>query len=45
MAKWNIDPDHSVASFVVRHMMITDIRGTLTGITGTIFFDADEIEK
>lgn len=45
MAKWNIDPDHSVASFVVRHMMITDIRGTLTGITGTIFFDAAEIER
>ena len=45
MAKWNIDPDHSVASFVVRHMMITGIRGTLTGITGTIFFDADDIEK
>ncbi len=45
MTKWNIDPDHSVAGFSIRHMMITNIRGTLTGITGTIFFDPDAIES
>jgi len=45
MAKWNIDPDHSVASFAVRHMMITNIRGTLTGITGTILFDPAAMER
>lgn len=43
MAKWNIDPDHSVAGFSIRHLMITNIRGTLTGITGTILFDPDDI--
>lgn len=45
MAKWNIDPDHSVAGFTVRHMMVTNIRGTLTGITGTVLFDPAAIES
>jgi polyisoprenoid-binding protein YceI len=45
MAKWNIDPDHSAAGFTVRHMMVTNIRGTLTGITGTILFDPATIES
>jgi polyisoprenoid-binding protein YceI len=45
MAKWNIDPDHSVAGFAIRHLMITNIRGTLTGITGTVLFDPAAIEN
>jgi polyisoprenoid-binding protein YceI len=39
VAKWNIDADHSVASFSIRHMMVADVRGTITGITGTILFE------
>ncbi len=45
MAKWTIDPDHSVAGFSVRHMMVTDVRGTVTGITGTILFDPAALEQ
>jgi polyisoprenoid-binding protein YceI len=45
MAHWNIDPDHSVAGFSIRHMMVTDIRGTITGITGTITFDPGAEEQ
>ncbi len=45
MTKWNIDPDHSVAGFTIRHLMIANIRGTLTGITGTILFDPASIEN
>jgi len=45
MAKWNIDPDHSAAGFTVRHMMVTSIRGTVSSITGTIFFDPAAIEN
>ncbi len=45
MAKWNIDPDHSVAGFTIKHMMVTNIRGTLTGVTGTILFDPAAIES
>jgi polyisoprenoid-binding protein YceI len=39
MAKWNIDSDHSVAAFTVRHFMITLVRGQFNRITGTIEFD------
>lgn len=45
MTKWNIDPDHSVAAFTIRHLMVANIRGTLTGITGTILFHPDAIES
>jgi polyisoprenoid-binding protein YceI len=41
MAKWKIDPDHSVAAFIVRHMMIADVRGQFNKISGTIYFDPD----
>jgi polyisoprenoid-binding protein YceI len=39
MAKWNIDSDHSVAAFRVRHFMITLVRGQFNQITGTLEFD------
>lgn len=43
MNKWVIDPDHSVAGFVVRHMMITNVRGQFNKIRGTIHFDPDDV--
>jgi polyisoprenoid-binding protein YceI len=45
MAKWKIDPDHSVAAFIVRHMMIADVRGQFNKISGTIYFDPAEAAK
>lgn len=39
MAKWNIDPDHSVAAFKVRHMMLANVRGQFNKISGSIQFD------
>ena len=45
MAKWIIDPDHSVAAFVVRHMMVTNVRGQFNKVTGEIHFDASDIEN
>ncbi len=45
MAQWNIDPDHSAAGFSIRHMMVTYIRGTITGITGTVSFDPQAMER
>jgi len=41
MAKWSIDPDHSVAAFTVRHFMITLVRGQFNQVTGTIQLDPD----
>ncbi|MCL5022139.1 MAG: YceI family protein [Nitrospirae bacterium] len=46
MAKWIIDPDHSVATFTVRHMMVTDVHGQFNKISGTISFDpADPVHS
>jgi polyisoprenoid-binding protein YceI len=36
---YQIDPAHSSAHFSVRHMMITNVRGTFSGVTGTVVYD------
>jgi polyisoprenoid-binding protein YceI len=45
MAQWTIDPDHSVAAFVVRHMMVCDVHGQFNTVSGTISFDPAEPER
>lgn len=40
---YKIDPAHSSAHFSIRHMMITNVRGTFTGITGTVIYDATNL--
>jgi polyisoprenoid-binding protein YceI len=36
---YTIDPAHSSAQFTIRHMMITNVRGSFSGVTGTITYD------
>ena len=33
---WKIDPAHSSAEFKVRHMMISNVKGSIKGITGEL---------
>ena len=33
---WNIDPAHSHAEFKVKHMMISNVKGSFSGISGTL---------
>ena len=40
-ATYKIDPAHSSTQFIVRHMMITNVRGGFSGIEGTIVYDPD----
>ena len=40
---WNIDPVHSVAEFKVKHMMISNVKGQFTGVTGALTLDADDL--
>jgi polyisoprenoid-binding protein YceI len=40
---WKIDPAHSTAQFVVRHMMITNVRGGFSNVQGTVVWDADDV--
>ena len=42
---WNIDPVHTVAEFKVRHMMITNVKGQFTAVTGALHLDENDITK
>jgi polyisoprenoid-binding protein YceI len=43
--KWDIDPAHSNAQFVVRHMGISNVQGEFTKISGTIALDDTDVSK
>jgi polyisoprenoid-binding protein YceI len=38
---YKIDPQHSSAHFVVRHLMISNVRGGFSGVQGTVVYDSD----
>ncbi|MGA8531846.1 MAG: YceI family protein [Acidobacteriaceae bacterium] len=42
---WNIDPVHSIAEFRVKHMMISNVRGQFTGVTGSLTYNPADLEK
>jgi polyisoprenoid-binding protein YceI len=42
---WKIDPAHSSAQFVVRHMMITNVRGGFSGVQGTVVYDPADLSS
>ncbi|MBZ0154965.1 MAG: YceI family protein [Alphaproteobacteria bacterium] len=45
MGTWNIDSDHSVAAFAVRHMMIAMVRGQFNKLSGSINFDPADVAR
>ena len=38
---WKIDSAHTLASFTVRHMMISNVRGEFEKVTGTVDFNEE----
>ncbi len=44
-ATWRIDPAHSSAQFSVRHMMVSNVRGSFGGVTGTVEMDPKDLAK
>src|SRR6476660_7372493 len=40
---WNIDPAHSVAEFKVKHMMISNVKGHFSKITGVLTRDESDV--
>jgi polyisoprenoid-binding protein YceI len=36
---WKLDPAHSVAEFKVKHMMISNVKGTFSGLSGSLQLD------
>ena len=43
--QWNIDPAHSGAYFVVRHMVVSKVRGAFTRWNGTLTVDEERPEN
>jgi polyisoprenoid-binding protein YceI len=41
-ATYTIDPAHSSVQFSVRHLMISTVRGTFSGVKGTVIHDSDD---
>lgn len=44
MGIWKLDPTHSEVQFKVKHLMITNVTGSLSGLDGTIEASTDEIK-
>src|SRR5277367_5579432 len=42
---WNIDPVHSTAQFKVKHLMISNVKGEFTAITGKLELSGTDISK
>lgn len=42
---WEFDPAHSHAQFKVRHMMIANVKGEFTKLTGTVHWDTADITR
>jgi len=42
-AKWNVDTAHSTVGFSVRHMMISNVKGTFNEFQGTIEADPQDL--
>jgi polyisoprenoid-binding protein YceI len=42
---WQIDPAHSNAQFVVRHMGISNVQGDFTKISGAVEYDEKDVAK
>ncbi len=45
ISTWNIDPVHSHAQFKVKHMMISNVKGEFTAVTGVLKHDGQNIEN
>lgn len=42
-ADYSIDPNHSSAQFTVRHLMVSNVKGAFSKVTGTINFDSNNL--
>lgn len=43
--QWKIDPSHSGASFSVRHMMISNVKGDFGDVAGKVTYDGKNLSK
>lgn len=41
--EWTVDTSHTAASFAVRHMMVSTVRGEMGPVKGTILWDGKDV--
>ncbi len=44
-ANWEIDASHSAASFAVKHLMVSTVRGGFSGVKGVVKVDEKDVTK
>ncbi len=44
-SSWQIDPAHSAATFSVRHLMISNVKGEFSKVTGVVNLDEQDVTK
>jgi len=44
-SNWNLDPTHSHASFTIRHLVISNVRGDFQKLTGSVKLDEKDVTK
>ncbi len=42
---WNIDADHSAIGFKIRHMMVSNVKGSFPAFSGTVQIDDKDITR
>ena len=42
---WTLDPNHTQSSFVVKHLSITNVRGAISNVKGTVVWDPKNLAK
>src|SRR5919112_532388 len=42
---WNVDPSHSEVGFVVRHLMVSKVKGRFADVSGTITVAEDVLQS
>ena len=45
LSTWGLDKSHSTAEFSVRHLMISNVRGHFSELSGTLQYDPQHIEN
>ena len=45
LTTWQIDPTHSEVGFSVKHLMISTVRGRVSGVKGSVLLDSQDISR
>ncbi|HVO31315.1 MAG TPA: YceI family protein [bacterium] len=44
-SSWTVDPEHSSAQFAVKHLGLSNVRGEMGKVTGTLVYDDKDVSK